>query len=333
MTRLLATRRGLLGAALATAVPGIRPGLGATAVPEAATLIAPGPEEGSAARFAAYAARGLARALVQASAVRVAVLGGPDGITAANRFAASSTLPGQGLLLVLPGLATQALLVGESRARYEPRQWPALTGSLLPALVAGRGPLGEAQPLRIALGAPGAPETAALLALDLLGRNMTPVFLPSGLAPEAAVTSGAADVAVLTGRSVGARAAALGLTPWFSFDGPAGMRDPLLPQVPALGELLPDPARPELLAAVRAAGGGLRVRGLLVLPALTAADTVALWRDAARRWAEQEATEEPGTRRVLAEDAADALATLCPAPDAALAYREWLYRRLAWQAG
>ncbi|WP_270935296.1 hypothetical protein, partial [Falsiroseomonas oryzae] len=61
---------------------------------------------------------------------------------------------------------------------------------------------------------------------------------------------------------------------------------------------------------------------------------VALWRGAVRRWSEDVAdAAEPGTRRVGAEDAAAALATLCPPPEVALAYREWLHRRLAWRAG
>ena len=59
---------------------------GRAQVPEAATLLAPGPEDGAAARLASRAAAALARGLVQASALRVSALGGPDGITAANRF-------------------------------------------------------------------------------------------------------------------------------------------------------------------------------------------------------------------------------------------------------
>jgi len=330
MTGLRATRRGLLG--LAAAIPA-RAAPASTGVPEAATLIAPGPEEGLAAGFAERAARGLARALVQAAALRVSIVGGPDGITAANRFAASTPADGR-VLLVMPGLAAQALLVGESRARFEPRHWPAIAASLGPAVLAGRGAPTEGQPLRLALPGPAAPEAGALLALDLLGRPATPVFVASGVSPEAAVTAGAADAAVLTGHAVLARAGALGLQPWFSFDGTAGGREPAMPGVPALGELLPDPARPELLAAARAAGAGLRVRGALVLPALTSSDTVALWRGAARRWAEEEGDgADLDSRRVVAEDAVAALATLCPSAEVALGYREWLRRRLAFQAG
>jgi hypothetical protein len=138
---------------------------------------------------------------------------------------------------------------------------------------------------------------------------------------------------VLAGRAVPARAEALGLTPWFSFDGTGGARDPVLPAVPSLAEVLPDPGRPELIAAIRAAGTGLRLRGVLVLPALTSADSVALWRGAARRWAEEEPEAEAATRTVGPDASAELLATLCPEAAAAAAYRDWLHRRLAFQTG
>jgi hypothetical protein len=317
LNRLSATRRSVLGAAFAAAGGAATPLRAATGVPEAAVLMAPGPQEGPSALFAQQAVRGLARALVQASALRVSVVGGPDGITAANRFGTNTaTLP---VLLLLPGLAAQALLVGDPRARFEPLRWPALAGSLQPAILAGRGAPGSGQAVRLAIPSPA-------------GIGADPIPLASGSSAEAAVSGGMADAAVLSGPDAAERAAALGLTPWFAFDGPAGARDPTLPQVPALGELLRDPAAPELLMAIRAAGTALRVRGLLVLPMLTPANSVALWRDAARRWidAEPEAVAR-GTRLLAAEQATQLLATLCPRPDAALAYREWLHRRTGWQ--
>ncbi|WP_368417403.1 hypothetical protein [Falsiroseomonas sp.] len=333
MTEARATRRALIGTALAAATLPVRPLQAATGVPEAATLLVPGPEGGAAAVFAAQAAQGLARGLVQAAALRVSLLGGPDGITAANRFAAS-TAPDGRMLLVLTGPAAQALLVGDSRARYEPRHWPAIAGSLVPVLVAGRGALTGAQPLRLALSGPGAAEAGALLALDLIGHGATPVFLPAGLGPDAAVGAGIADAVVLAGPDAMARAAALGLVPWFGFDGERPGRDAALAEVASFGELLGDRPQPELVAASRAAGAALRVRGLLVLPALTSADAVALWRGAARNWVEEaREPEEAATRRVGGEDAADLLATLCPPAEAATAYRDWLRRRLNWQAG
>lgn len=331
MTNACATRRGVLGTALAFAA-GKTPLAVAKGVPEAAILLVPGPEDGPAARFAQSAAAGLARGLVQASALRVSVLGGAEGITAANRFAATAAPDGE-LLLLLTGMAAQAQLIGEGRARYEPRHWPAVAGSLMPALVAGRGAPGDTEPLRLALTGPAAPEAAALLAMDLIGRPATPVFLPPGLAPDAAIAAGIADAVVLGGPAPDARAMSLGLSPWFVFDDENAARDPALPDVVPFGALLPDPGQAELVAGLRAAGAALRVRGLLVLPALTSADSVALWRGAAQRWAED--TPEPaelGARTLAGKEAADALATLCPPAAAQLAYRAWLQRRLNWQA-
>ncbi|MBU8540786.1 hypothetical protein [Falsiroseomonas tokyonensis] len=307
-------------------------------VPEAATLLAPGPEDGTAARLAGRAAAALARGLVRAAALRVSVLGGPDGITAANRFASSSVRDGQ-MLLLLPGLAAQAQLVGDSRARFEPRHWPAICGSMQPSLLALRRAPAAGAPLRIAVPAAAAPEAGALLALELLGQAAVPVFCPATDATqrqatsEAAVAQGGADGLVLSGTGAERRALELGLAPRFAFDAAGHARDAALPGVPALGEMLPDPARADLLEAVRACGAALRARAILVLPTLTSANVVALWRGAAQTWPE-EAPDAPeaGTRRIGPAEATALLTTLCPAPDAALAYRLWLLRRLGFQA-
>jgi len=325
-----ATRRALLATAFASAAGSLR---AATVAPEAATLLAPGPEGGLVADFAARAAIGLPRGLLQAAALRVSVLGGPDGITAANRFAASTPADGR-LMLTLPGHAGHALLLGDPRARYDPRSWPALAASLAPAIVAGRGPVQAPAPIRLALPGPAAPEAGALLALDLFGRAASAVFPAVGMTSEALVAAGAADALVLTGTGAAARAASIGLTPWFTFDGADGGRDPSLPHLPTLTELLPDPAVPDVLAATRAAGAALRVRGLLVLPALTSADTVAMWRDAARRWVEADPAAMPsGIRLAGPVEAARMLGALRPTAEAFTVYRDWLQRRLGWRAG
>lgn len=327
-----AVGRGFAAALAALAWPDIT--RAASQVPEAAMLLAPGPEGGTAHHLAIRSASALARGLVRASALRVTVLGGPDGITAANRFASSG---GEGqTLLVLTGLAVQAQFIGDSRAHYEPRHWPGVCGSVQPSLLAVRpNRPANSGPLRIAVPGATAPEAAALLALDLMERPGAPVFCPPAdltqrqATTEAAVQQGAADGLVLCGSGAEARAAQLGLRPLFAFDGAGHARDQMLPNVPALGELLPDPARPDLLLAARAAGAALRGRAMLVLPALTSANVVALWRGAAQSWVE-EAPEAPeaGTRRIGPGETTLLLGTMYPAPDVALAYRIWLMRRL-----
>lgn len=317
-----------------------RPGLGwcNSVVPESATLLTPGPQGGVAEILAIRAAAALARGLVRAAALRVSVLGGADGITAANRFASSTVHDGP-MLLLLSGFAAQAQLVGDTRARYEPRHWPGICGSVQPSLLALRPGMPPTAPLRIAVPSAAAPEAAALLALDLLGRANVPVFCPPAdptqrhAGTEVAVLQGAADGLVLSGTQAAARAAELGLNSVFSFDGAGRAREPALPNVPALGELLPDPAQPELLEAARAAAAALRGRALLVLPALTSADVVALWRGAAHTWPEEAPdVQEAGTRRIGPGETTLLLGTLCPPPDVALAYRLWLLRRLNFRA-
>jgi hypothetical protein len=70
-----------------------------------------------------------------------------------------------------------------------------------------------------------------------------------------------------------------------------------------------------------------------MLPALTPADQVSLWRGAAQRWQEEQARAAlPANGRALVgAEAATLLAGLSPPPEAVLAYREWLLRRLGWQ--
>jgi hypothetical protein len=314
-------------------------------VPEASTLLVPGPADGPHARWAARAAAGLGRGLPTAVALHPAPLGGPDGVTAANRFAASAAPDGRALLL-LAGAAAQARLAGEARAKYEPGQWLPLCGIAASAAVVGR-PAGPARrgPLRVASPAPEAPETAALLALELLGRSAEPVFGPGGAAALQALAQGEVDAVLLGGPALVPAARAVGAVPWFALGAPGGDggRDPALADVPVLAELATTRGAtpPELASAWRAAAAATR-SCVVVLPALTPADMVALWRHAAARWVEEEgqgaaavaanAEGAAGSRLLSPAEAMQELATLCPRPEATLAYREWLLRRFNWRA-
>lgn len=332
-------------------------------VPEAASLLVPGPDEGPGARWAERGVAAICRYMPTAMALRVAALGGPDGVTAANRFASAAAPDGR-MLLMLAGAAAQAQLVGDGRAKYEPRGWMPLCGLSWPAAVVGRGSFdhamqapGGSPPLRIAAPSPDAPEAAALLALEMAGRATAPVFGLSGQAAEAALAQGAVDAALLVGPGLLARAQAAGAEPWFAIESlpPSEPRETV---VAGLGDLplLADVVRgghADLVVGCRAALAAVRLMGLVVLPALTPADLVATWRRATLRWQEEEAAGsttvatlagEPGAAlaapgagaeeapRVLTPaEASAALNILCPPPEAALAYREWLIRRLNWQ--
>lgn len=322
----LAALAGTAGRARAQSTPA--PG---APLPDSATLLLPGPEGGEAAQWARSLAAGLVRGLPQAVALRSTVLGGPDGVTAANRFATLEAGDGR-TLLVMPGIAAHARLVGESRAQYQPESWLPLCVSWQGAVLAGRGPSlpprGGA-PLRLALPGPESPEASALMALDLLGHAATPVFGLSGAAAAAAVQRGEADAMPVADPLPPLRAQQWGLTPWLELDTPA-RRDH--PELPAFGAA---PARPAQVAAAQAGFAGLRLRAALMLPGLTAADVVALWRRAALRWQEEEAKQplETTAPALVGAEARATMAALTPPPDAVLAYREWLLRRLAWQPG
>lgn len=310
----LPRRRALL--ALPALALAARPALGQPA--DAATLLLPGPETGPLALFGARAAAGLARNMPQAVALRLETLGGPDGVTAANRFATSDTA-GRALL-ILPGAAVHARMVGDARVQFEPTGWLPLLALLQPVWIAGRGampPAGGRAVWRVAISGPAHAEAAALLALDLLGILAAPVLVgPLPGAAEAAIRADQADVLMLRGPDLPARAGSLGLQPWQVFEPPSTQRE--------------DQAA--LAMACHAAIAALRLQGLMVLPALTGSDQAATWRLAATRFVEDEARDS-GAGLLGPTQAADLMPTLFPAPDAILAWREWAQRRLGTRAG
>jgi len=314
-------RRRLGLAALGLALPApVRSQMG-----EVATILAPGPEDGGCARWAARAGQALARGMQRPGALRLAVVGGPDGVTAANRFA---TLDGgQGpSLLVLPGWTCHARLTGSTRARFEPRAWLPLLLSWQGAVLAGRGPLPgrgatmPTAPLRVAMSSAEAPEAAALTVLDLLGVPARAVAGPS----EAAFLAGEADALILAGQDPVLRAHAIGATPWYGFPSPVENES---------SEIPPFPVASPLTRAIVAAVAAMQVRAALVMPVLTAADSVAAWRRAGLRWQEEERALPGEGVPLVGAAAAAAYAQLMPPPDAVLDYRNWLDRRLGWRPG
>jgi hypothetical protein len=302
--------------------------------PGSATLLVPGPESGAHERWASRLAAFLARSGVAGVvAVERKVLGGPDGVTAANRFAALVEPDGR-TLLVLSGGAVQARLVGDPRARFETAGWLPVCAAECSAVVVGRADMASAAgPVRFALPAADSPDAAALCALGMMRLDAVPVPGLGPLRAEAALLAGEVDAAVLHGPDLPARLSALPARPWFTLDA-AGARDPALPEVPCMSELVSGPT--VLRVAAQAAAAAARLHAALVLPALTPADRVALWRGAAARWLEEEARSTGavgGTRPLSGAEAAPLLAAaLVPPPEAALAYRDWLAQRLHWRA-
>jgi hypothetical protein len=305
------------------------------ALPGAATLLVPGPDDGAHERWSSRLAASVARGGTAAVGVQRKVLGGPDGVTAANRFSALVEPDGR-TLLVLSGGAAQARLVGLPRARFDASGWLPVCAAEGLAVLAGRAPasaaVAGAGAVRVALAGPDAPGAAALCGLAMMGVDAVPVPGLGPLQAEAALLEGSVDAVLLHGPEVPARLHALGARPWFTLDA-AGTRDAALPDVPCMSELASGPT--VLRAAARAVAAAARLHAALVLPALTPADRVASWRAAATRWADEEARTgaAAGTRPLAGAEAAPLLsAALAPPPEAALAYRDWLQQRFNWRA-
>lgn len=325
------SRRDWMRSGLGLLAAGAFGGPAAAMLPAAATLLVPGPAGGPLARIAHPLGEALARGASTAVRLNEMVLGGPDGVTAANRFATEGAPDGRTLLL-LPGAAALARLVGDPRARYDAAGSLPVCAVQGTAVVVGRtGFAGAGASPRLGFAAPDMAGAAALLGLDLLGLHASPVIGLAGLAPEAALAQGLAEAVLLTGPDLPARLAAAGAQPWFTLE-PAGARDPLLPAVPSVHDYALDGPL-ALRAALTAAAACARLQAALVLPALTPANLVAAWRSAAQRWVEDETRQglAPGLRPLAGADAAPLVAALSPPPGATLAYREWLMKRLNWR--
>ncbi len=239
--------------------------------------------------WAEWLAPGLGRALPPGTPLRKDLVGGVDGVTGANQFEAR-IVPDGGTALLLPGSAAMAWLVGDPRARFDVGQWvPALAG-VTPGLVMSRLPLPAhgGAPLRVAASGPTGPELPALLALDLLGAAWVPVFGLTDACGDDALAAGQVDAVCLHGRRVAELAqtmAAAGAAPAVLLRqrrrGGAAPARPGLPgdagrQRVAGGAAGDAPLR----TAWRATAAASELEVALVLPQLTPAAMVALWRRA-----------------------------------------------------
>ena len=341
-------RRHLLG--LLAAVPATAhaaPASPAPAFPDGATLLAAGPQGGSTDRWADWLAPLLAHDLPPSARLRRETVGGADGVTGANQFDARIT-PDGATALLLPGQAALAWLLGDPRAQFDAAHWvPALAG-IGSGVVMARLPGGAGSGMRLRIGAagPGGPDLPALLGLEFCGIEFVPVFgLADANAAENALAQGAIDAAFAHGRRVPDQVAAFtraGAAPLFALgtvdETGQPARDPQFPDLPIMPEIATRQrgAAPAgtLYDAWRASAAATQLDAGLVLPQLTPAAMVALWRRACRDAAaspELEATVTPlGLRAVPSP-----LATACTAAIAAngaalLELRRWLATRFNW---
>lgn len=225
-------------------------------------------------------------------------MGGPDGVTVCNAFGARMD-PDGSTLMVAPGAAFLAWLEGDSRVKYDPSHWvPTLIGTTRLVLVGTR-PLAESisrkRALRLGAMNPFGPELAAMLALDILGVPVAPVYgqgdtrsLVDGL------RRGRTDVALLSGpkiREALSAATAAGAQPLCILSSAAACggpmtRDPLLPEIPTFLEVVAALDRPLREGAgwqaYEAATAAASTCFAAVLPDLVRPGTVASWRRGAQ---------------------------------------------------
>ena len=327
--------------------------------PEGATILVAGPDGGRLGRWGDAVATALDETLPPGTKVRAACIGGVDGVTGANQFEARVPSDGATVLLA-PGAAALDWLVGDPRAHFDAEHWVPVMAGVTPGVVMvgpdavsagasgpGAGGPGAGGVVRVAASGPVGPQLPALYGLDLLGARIALVFglnEPEEIA--AAFVAGKIDAALIWGQNVPRQVAALreaGGTALFGLgvsdpDGAPG-RDPAFPDVPTLAELYvarhgarPPGPRYDAWCAVAAA---MRLEFGLVLPRLTSAAMVALWRRAASRAASQSGVQYLANAFAVQplEGVAAAAAMSSVATDSAalLELRGWLATRFNWR--
>jgi hypothetical protein len=317
--------------------------------PRGATILVAGPDGGRLVRWGDTIASALDETLPPGTKVHTTCTGGIDGVTGANQFEARVPPDGATLLLA-PGAAALDWLVGDPRAHFDAEQWVPVMAGVTAAIVMARpdaASLGTGSSVRVAASGPIGPQLPALLGLDLLGASIVPVFDLIG--QEAATTAyaeGKVDAVLTWGQNVPRQVAALqeaGARPLFELGtvdaNGATSRDPEFPDVPTLAELhvalhgtKPAGARYD---AWRATCAAAKLEFALVLPPLTSAAMVALWRRAAGQAVTQPAVQALAATFAVQpmEGVAAAAAMTGVAVDAAalLELRGWLATRFNWR--
>lgn len=337
-TDTLRVRRRTLLSALALST--VAAGKDVPALPSGARLLVAGPQGGETDRWADALGRALAAVPLRREAV-----GGPDGVTGANRFEAR-TAPDGDTALVTPGTAATAWLVGDARAQFDAARWvPVLAGigsGVLVSRVAAR----PGAILRMAVASVVGPDLPGLLGLDMLGTAVEPVPGPSGMEARDALLNGQVDAIFLRGAGAATAVqwlAMQGVPALFTIGSPdeAGqpVRDRNLPDLPVFPELLArrQPLGGQLYAAWRATAAAAALDVGVVLPREAPAGTIAQWRRACVQAAGSPelmaVAAAQDARPLAAASAATCMAAVAPDADALLELRRWLGQRHGWRPG
>ncbi len=319
---MLPGRRTILAGAAALVA---RPTLGIPREAQSAgpvSIVVAGPSGSRLDRWSELIAAAIGRTVTAQTPIDRRNIGGIDGVTGANQFEARGEPDGRTALLV-PGSAALSWLTGETRARFDPARWVPLWAGTASAVLVSRVALTPGTRLRVAAGGPVGPELPMLLALDLLGIQAVPSPLH------------ACDAVVV----LGGGPAYDGLQPVLTLGSPGddgqALRDPLLPSVPTVFELLADKSPPDLLAALQATTRAVQLEAGLVLPALTPAASVARWRfNCETLHKDPDLLAEAArlhTRLIAADRVASCTSAIAGSPATLLALRTWLATRYDWR--
>jgi len=349
---MLKRRHMLSGLVLAVGAPrlGRADSVAVSVAPPPLTLLVAGPDGQQTSRWGDACALAMEGSFPGNPAINTMPVGGLDGVTGANRLDAL-VVPDGKTAAILPGAALIAFLTGDSRVHFDPTRWtPLLAGSnsgvLMLRAPAGKAPdlalLRTMAPVRIGADSPQSADLAALLGLARLGVAAAPVFgLRDTAAKTRAFIAGEVDAVFISGEGVPEDLAALsasGAAPAFSL-GALGANgqvtaDPLFPDLPDALAFGPGTA-PFLDTAYQAAAAAARLDFLLVLPKLTDATSVALWRSAATT-----ASAAPGLSAAADASAialqpatvlASALAALNLQPNDQASLQTFLAKTYGWQ--
>lgn len=349
---LLLLAAGLLSGGIATRVLAAPvPSLSSGAIeifPSEIIATVAGPAEGSLDFWAGRVLAALGRTLPPGTRLRPVTVGAADGVTGANRFEARTDPDGASLMLA-PGAAALAWLVGDPRAKFDIGQWmPLMTGVVSGVVVAraSAASLAAGREVRVATASVAGPDLAALLAMELLGARPVAVMQPAGLDTGArlrGLAAGRVDAVLLRGAAAHEGLRAGRFEPVFTLGEMDGtgrrVRDPAFPDVPHFAELCaasPD-ATPHgaLFDAWRAVAAAVQLEFAAVLPPLTPAAMVALWRRAGGEATEigelRQAAGAMAVRVAGGIASTTALAEATADTAALLALRGWLGTRLGFR--
>ncbi len=295
---ILVLAAGLLAGGIATrgiAAPVLAPPTGTIELfPSEITATIAGPAEGGLDFWAGRVLTALGRTLPPGTRLRPVTVGAADGVTGANQFEVRTDPDGASLMLA-PGAAALAWLVGDPRAKFDIGHWmPLMTGVSSSVMVFRDGVLPGAagQELRVATRSVAGSDLAGLLAVELLGARPIPVLLQPGESGMQAVETGRADALLLRGRAalktIDGGPQPVFMLPAFTLgdrnERGVRVRDSALSHLPHFAEYFSRarghlPSGP-LYQAWQAVAAAAQLEFAAVLPQLTPAAMVALWRRA-----------------------------------------------------